>query len=105
MVLRGNTIIAWLWWRDYGQGGASGPTLLLRAADGVSNRPFGQIVAGSQDPAFKRATARFLLWPCQRLGWGWERAAITGYGAVFLASIVPCDKNDHFHMKQYDKDV
>lgn len=29
MVLRGNTIIAWLWWRDYGQGGATGPTLLL----------------------------------------------------------------------------
>ena len=39
------------------------------------------------------------------LGGGWERAAIAGYGAVFLASIVPCDKNDHFHMKQYDKDV
>lgn len=77
-----------MWWRDYGQGGASGPTLLLRAADGGSNRPFGQIVAGSQDPAFKRAMARFLLWPCQRLGGGSERAAIAGDCAAFLASSV-----------------
>jgi hypothetical protein len=53
---------------------------------------FGQIVAGSQDPALKRAMARFLLWPWQRLGGGSERAAIAGDGAAFLASFAPCGR-------------
>ena len=42
--------------------------ILKRPLDGGSNGPFGQFIAGSQDPALKRAMARFLLWPCQRLG-------------------------------------
>lgn len=50
------------------------------------------VVVGSLDPALKRAMARFLLWPCQRLGGGAERAAIAGEGAAFLASIAPCGR-------------